>query len=183
LKVYGRLAMTMRIGALARQVGLTTSALRYYEQAGLLPAAVRSEAGYRLYGQEAAGRLGFIRRAQALGLTIGEIRGLLEEPQGDAAVERARLRHVVAHRVADTDRRLRELVELKAELEDMQVRLLRTPGPDCGHVGDCACWLPTQEEVRAMTKDVRAAEDCCCCDCPDCDCCCAGGGGGSPTAT
>jgi DNA-binding transcriptional MerR regulator len=182
LKVYGRLAMTMRIGALARRVGLTTSALRYYEQAGLLPAAERSEAGYRLYGPEAAGRLGFIRRAQSLGLTIGEIRGLLEEPEAETAVERARLRHIVAHRVADTDRRLRELSELKAELEDMQVRLLRTPGPDCGHVGDCACWLPTEEEVRAMTKDVRAAEDCGCCDCPDCDCCC-GTGSGSPTTT
>jgi len=172
--------MAMRIGELARSAGMAASALRYYEQAGLLPPARRSEAGYRLYGPEAAGRLAFVRRARALGLSLREIRQLVDGPRADNGAERAAVRHVVAHKVADVDRRLRELEALRAELSALYVRLLRAPGPDCGHVGDCACWLPTEEEVRAMKADVEsAAGGCCGCSDPDCDChdgcgCCCG---------
>jgi MerR family transcriptional regulator, copper efflux regulator len=169
----------MRIGELARSAGLATSALRYYEQAGLLPPPERTEAGYRLYGPEAVGRLAFIRRAQALGLSVREIRRLVESPRAGNAEERAVLRRVVAHKVAEVERRRQELSDLQADLEALYVRLLRAPGPDCGHVGDCACWLPTEEEVRAMTTAVESARDCCCCDCPDCagkcDCGCSCG--------
>jgi MerR family transcriptional regulator, copper efflux regulator len=167
------MAMAMRIGELARRAGVATSALRYYEQSGLLPPADRTEGGYRLYGPEAVGRLGFIRRAQALGLSIREIRRLVEVPRAGNDVERAAVRHVVAHKVAEADRRLRELAALRSDLEALYVRLLRAPGPDCGHVGDCACWLPTEEEVRAMATDVQSAVDCGCCGCtdPGCGCC------------
>jgi len=167
--------MAMRIGELARTVGLARSALRYYEQAGLLPAVRRSEAGYRLYGPEALGRLAFIRRAQALGLSVGEIRRLVDGPHAGGEAELAKLRRVVAHKLADVERRVQELTGLRADLEALYVRLLRAPGlTGCGHVGDCACWLPTEEEVRAMATDVQSARDCGCCDCPDCgdDCGC-----------
>jgi MerR family transcriptional regulator, copper efflux regulator len=165
--------MAMRIGELARTAGLATSALRYYEQAGLLPAGRRSEAGYRLYGPEALGRLAFIKRAQALGLSVREIRRLVEGPHAGSAAELAKLRRVVAHKLTEVERRVQELTGLRADLEALYVRLLRAPGlADCGHVGDCACWLPNEEEVRAMTTDVQSARSCC--DCPDCgdDCGC-----------
>jgi DNA-binding transcriptional MerR regulator len=167
--------MTMRIGELARTAGLAPSALRYYEQAGLLPAGRRSEAGYRLYGPEAFGRLAFIRRAQALGLSVREIRRLVEGPHAGSDAELSKLRRVVAHKLAEVERRVQELTGLRSDLEALYVRLLRAPGlADCGHVGDCACWLPTEEEVRAMATDVQSVSDCSCCDCPDCgdDCGC-----------
>jgi MerR family transcriptional regulator, copper efflux regulator len=167
--------MAMRIGELARTSGVAPSALRYYEQAGLLPPPERTGAGYRVYDRAALGRVAFIRRAQALGLSVREIRRLVEGPRADNAAERAALRRVVAHKVADVERRLQELHELRADLQALYVRLLRAPGPDCGHVGDCACWLPTEEEVNAMTTDVQACQAGCC-DCADCDCdcgCCA----------
>lgn len=80
LRVYGRsvIATRYRIGQLAGIAGVSPSALRFYEEAGLLQPGERSEAGYRLYGPEAAGRLQFIRRAQGLGLTLGEIHRLLD---------------------------------------------------------------------------------------------------------
>src|SRR5438105_1037552 len=142
--------MAVRIGQLAKDAGVAPSALRYYEEAGLLTPVERTEAGYRLYSTEAIGRLRFIQRAQALGLSLKEIQELVAAPAADAAAERGRLQHVVAHKLAVTEQRLADLGALRAELEAMYVRLTRAPGPDCGHVGDCGCWLPTEQEVRAM---------------------------------
>ncbi len=160
--------MALRIGDLARRAGVATSALRFYEEAGLLAPSGRTEAGYRLYDEAALGRLSFIQRARALGRSLQQIRELVASPSTRVA-DRGRLRHAVAHKLADTDRRVAELTTLRTELEALYVRLLRAPGPDCGHLGDCGCWLPTEEEVMTMREDVEA---CCCCDDPTCDCGC-----------
>jgi MerR family transcriptional regulator, copper efflux regulator len=146
---------------------VSTSLLRYYEEQELLSPATRTEAGYRIYGAEAIGRLGFIQRAKALGLTLREIRQLVQEP-GDATTDLARLRHVIAHKLADTKQRIAELEALQDELEGLYLRLGRT-APPCGHIGNCECWLPTEEEVKQMSDAVREAECCTCCDCP-CPC-------------
>jgi MerR family mercuric resistance operon transcriptional regulator/MerR family gold-responsive transcriptional activator of gol and ges genes len=69
---------TYTIGALAKEVGLSTEALRYYERLGLLQPAERTPTGYRRYDEHALHRLRFIRQAQALGFTLEEIRELLE---------------------------------------------------------------------------------------------------------
>ncbi|MEX0692452.1 MAG: MerR family transcriptional regulator [Gemmatimonadales bacterium] len=65
------------IGALARQAAVNVETIRYYERRGLLPEPPRSRSGYRHYGPDAAVRLEFIRRAQALGFTLEEIGALL----------------------------------------------------------------------------------------------------------
>ena len=170
----------IRIGELAKLAGVSTSALRYYEEAGLLGPAARTEAGYRMYGPEALGRLQFVQRAKALGLSLQEVRQLLASPAADVGAERDRLRHLVAHKLADTRARIAELQALDQELESLYLRLLRAPGPECGHVGDCGCWLATDEEVKAMANEVSCCsapccQDCACslgqsCDCPDCPC-------------
>ncbi|PZS26069.1 MAG: heavy metal-responsive transcriptional regulator [Pseudonocardiales bacterium] len=170
----------MRIGELAQLAGISTSALRYYEETGLLGPAARTEAGYRIYREEAVGRLQFVQRAKALGLSLEEIRQLLTSPEADVGTERDRLRHLVAHKLAETRARIAELQALDQELESLYVRLLRVPGPDCGHLGDCGCWLPSDEEVKAMAKEVACCGQLCCpncacsqgqsCDCPDCPC-------------
>lgn len=167
----------MRIGQLAKTVGIAPSALRYYEEAGLLEPAKRSPAGYRLYPEAAVGRLQFIERAKTLGLSMREIRVLLDSPREGSAGERAKLRHLVAHKLAETKSRVAKLEYLHIELERLYVRLDRTPGPECGHVGDCPCWLPTEEEVMRMSQETKAtgACSCCGCECPGtdghCSCC------------
>ncbi|MEX2598539.1 MAG: MerR family transcriptional regulator [Dehalococcoidia bacterium] len=158
----------MRIGELAGKAGVSTSLLRYYEEQGLLQPA-RTESGYRQYPPEAFGRLGFIKRAKTLGLSLDEIRQLLRDPV-PAEQALARLRHVIAHKLVDTQRRIAELETLRTELETLHVRLGRS-GPPCGHLGECACWLPTQEEVTQMTIEVREAACCDCCDESACTCC------------
>ncbi len=164
----------MRIGELARRAGVSTSLLRYYEEQGLLGPAARTEAGYRVYGADSLGRIGFIQRAKSLGLSLREIRQLVEE-SADSDTEQARLRHAIAHKLADTRSRIAELETLRRELEALYVRLDRGV-PPCGHIGDCECWLPTEKEVKRMANEVSNVEacTCCCCPCPDdepCTCC------------
>lgn len=64
----------MTVSQLARRTGTTADTVRYSERIGLLPAAERSHAGYRLFGQDALERVAFVRRAQRFGLQLDEIR-------------------------------------------------------------------------------------------------------------
>jgi DNA-binding transcriptional MerR regulator len=67
----------MTIGELARRANVNPRTLRYYERIGLLAPATRTAAGYRLYTEQDAARLSFIRHAQALGLSLAEIAAIL----------------------------------------------------------------------------------------------------------
>ncbi len=72
---------TLTIGQLARRAGIRTSALRYYEELGLLKPAARTGNGYRSYNAEAEQTLRFIQRAQRLGFSLGDIRVMLDSGQ------------------------------------------------------------------------------------------------------
>ena len=107
----------MLIGELAVRSGVAAKTLRYYEDIGVIDVPERSPAGDRLYREDVLPRLEFIRSAQALGLSLGEIRGIValrddgETPCGHVLdLLRARSREV-----ARTIRRLRAIdAELKA---------------------------------------------------------------------
>ena len=68
----------MRISEVANRAGVSPPTIRYYEEIGLLPKASRSSAGYRRYTDAAVEELRFIRKAQAIGFSLGEIRGILQ---------------------------------------------------------------------------------------------------------
>jgi DNA-binding transcriptional MerR regulator len=65
------------IGDLAKESGVKIVTIRYYEQIGLMPIAVRTSGNYRSYGDEARQRLKFIRRCRELGFTLNQVRDLL----------------------------------------------------------------------------------------------------------
>jgi MerR family copper efflux transcriptional regulator len=67
----------MQIGELAGRTGVPKKTVRYYEEIGVMPVAARNSSGYRHYGDDAIARLGFVRAAQSVGLTLGEIREVL----------------------------------------------------------------------------------------------------------
>ncbi|MFP5333452.1 MAG: MerR family transcriptional regulator, partial [Acidimicrobiia bacterium] len=67
----------MLIGELARQTGVASRTLRFYEDQDLLPPPDRTPAGYRTYPERAADRVRFIKDAQAAGFTLAEIREIL----------------------------------------------------------------------------------------------------------
>jgi len=67
----------MRIGEIATKSGLSTKTIRYYEGIGLVPEPRRSPSGYREYAEPVVSRLDFIKAAQSVGFTLGEIREIL----------------------------------------------------------------------------------------------------------
>ena len=72
----------LTVSKLGGRVGVSPGTIRYYERSGLLPAADRTPAGYRLYDEQVAERLRFIKGAQRVGLRLREIRELLEVLDG-----------------------------------------------------------------------------------------------------
>lgn len=109
------------ITALSREVGIASSALRYYESVGLLGAERRTRSGYRMYGPDAADRVRFIRLAQEAGLTLEDIRAVLE-PRGSAAGCGA-VRGVLTMRLEDVRAKITTLQRFeKALLEGISCR-------------------------------------------------------------
>jgi DNA-binding transcriptional MerR regulator len=105
----------MTIGELAKHANVNPRTLRYYERIGLLAPATRTAAGYRLYTEQDAARLGFIRRAQALGLTISEIAAIIALREAGTVP----CRHVATlarEKVAQIDARLAALQALRDDL-------------------------------------------------------------------
>lgn len=110
----------MLIGEVAEASGTTTKALRFYEQAGLLPPPARTSGGYRDYTPDVVARLDFIRRSRTAGLTLAEIREVLDvRDAGSAPCHH--VQQLLAARLSDLDRQIAELRALRdtvAELSD-----------------------------------------------------------------
>ena len=105
----------MTIGQLAARLELNPRTIRYYEHIGLLPAPERTEAGYRVYGAADEERLRFIRSAQRLGLSLGEIKETIAfRERGERPCRY--VAEVLERRVDEVSRRLSELREVKREL-------------------------------------------------------------------
>jgi MerR family copper efflux transcriptional regulator len=68
----------LRVGAVAKAAGVGVQTLHYYERVGLLSKPARSAANYRLYSPEAVRRVRFIKKAQAVGLTLEETKQILD---------------------------------------------------------------------------------------------------------
>ena len=108
----------MRIGELAAAVGTTTKTLRFYEEAGLLRPAGRTAVGYRQYGPGAVGRLDFIRRGRAAGLTLAQIREILDvRDQGQAPCRH--VEEVLEKRLAALDAQIADLRLLRGTIAQL----------------------------------------------------------------
>lgn len=109
----------MLIGELGKRLNVNPKTIRYYEKIGLLPPPARTPAGYRLYSEEDAERLAFIRRARALDFSLDEIREILAlRERGEAPCPYV-LRQIEA-KIAEVDRKIEQLRRLRAELEELQ---------------------------------------------------------------
>ena len=119
----------LTIGEVANRAGLRTSAVRYYEEIGILPEPERVN-GRRRYGPEAVERLEVIRFAQAAGLSLDEIR-VLFHGFGEAVPPPPRWQEVAT-------RKLRELDEQAARMGRMRRVLEATLACGCVTLEDCA---------------------------------------------
>jgi MerR family copper efflux transcriptional regulator len=119
----------LTIGRLARLGGVNLETVRYYEREGLIPKPPRTRAGYRLFPQDAARRLRFIKRAQELGFSLTEIRELLSlRPSSDRPKVRARAQA----KIADIDQKIQSLQAMKKVLGTLVDRC-----EHCGPMGEC----------------------------------------------
>lgn len=108
--------MKLRIGELAKKLGLNAQTIRYYERIGLLPEPERTEAGYRLYRDEDLRRLKFVKNARNAGLTLGEIKEVLAfHERGEAPC--SYVTEAIARRAEEVDRQITELTKFKKELD------------------------------------------------------------------
>ena len=134
--------LQMRIGEVARQAGVRVSLIRYYEEIGLLPEAERVS-GQRRYDETVLRRLAVIDVAQRAGLSLDEIRELVDhgnDPMND------RLRELAA-------RRLPEIDALIERARRVRTWLQTATGCDCQAIDDCALFddavLPALEHTKA----------------------------------
>lgn len=122
----------MKIGELARTAQAQSETIRYYERAGLMPQAARTEANYRVYDGSDVERLAFIRQCRLLDMTLGEIRTLLQfkdAPQENCTKVDALLDAHIGHVVT----RIGELKRLKGQLKALRKQCTSGhAGTECG---------------------------------------------------
>jgi DNA-binding transcriptional MerR regulator len=106
----------MHIGTVAKMVGVSVDAIRFYERNSLLPRAARSEGGFRRYGEHDVETLAFIRRVQGLGFKLSEVRGLIGL-RGSRMQPCAPVRRRLQAKLADVREKLANLKKLEHELQ------------------------------------------------------------------
>lgn len=133
------MSTTYRIAEAASLSGFSAPTLRYYEEIGLLPVAVRSDNGYRLYDDSTLARLQFIARAKGLGCSLEEIAELTKSWEtGLCSPVQTRLQSLVDAKIADAQARIVELTGLTAELQQAAA-VLSTHTPDGPCDDRCGC--------------------------------------------
>ena len=117
---------TFTIGELAARTGMTPDALRYYERVGVIAPSGRTEGGFRIYTAEAIARLRFIKQAQLHGLTLVEIRELLQVDARPGVGRCRRVQRLLQRKLTELDERLQQLQEFRRALEAYLAQCNRT---------------------------------------------------------
>jgi DNA-binding transcriptional MerR regulator len=132
----------MLIGALAAAAGMPAKTIRFYEQAGLMPAPPRTPAGYRDYPPSALDRLAFIRHAQVAGFTLAEIRSVLAiRDSGNPPCRHVAI--LIGQHLAQAERRIAELTRTHDVLIDLQRRAAAISPADCAEPEICSILTTT----------------------------------------
>lgn len=127
----------MKIGDVARQSGLPSKTIRYYEEIGLIRPAIRQDNGYRDYDDRAIRMLHFVKRARGLGFSVADCRNLLSLYQ-DRDRASADVKALARHRVEDIDRKVAELQDMRQALLHLIDRCQGDDRPDCPIIDDLA---------------------------------------------
>lgn len=114
------------IGRIARRVGIRPSAIRYYERQGILQPTVRGANGYRTYSDDAVKVLLFVKRAQSLGITLKEIKPLVNlATQGQQPCKH--VKELARNHLREINDKIRELQTLQNELHALLRRRAGRP--------------------------------------------------------
>ena len=125
------------IGEAARRSGVTAKMIRHYESLGLLKAARRTDAGYRLYDEPDIHTLRFIRRARDLGFSIKEIEQLVGLWQNRRRAS-ADVRRIAQGHITALDAKIQELEGMRRTLQQLVHNCHGDARPDCPILDDLA---------------------------------------------
>ena len=141
----------LKIGDLARRVGVTAKAIRFYEARRVLPAPARGANGYRLYSDETADMLRFIKQATGLGLTLAEIKDIIAIRQGGRP-PCTHVHQLLKDKAAELDRKLADLMMVRRRVRQSLAAWKRAPSAKaavCPHIETSSTRTRFQERKRA----------------------------------
>lgn len=144
----------LAIGEAAAASGLPIKTIRYYEEIGLIPRAMRTNrsargSGHRIYSDEDVGRLRFVRHARLFGLSLADIRELLALAEGDGCLSRQpEYRKILERHLHQIDERVRHLLGLRAAIEGLMSPARHANATECSW-STCECIQPVQPASSA----------------------------------
>lgn len=131
------------VGEIARRVGVSTSALRFYETEGLITSE-RASSGHRRYHADVLRRVSFIRAAQRVGLTLSEIRDALSSLPDERTPNARDWAHLARQWRPQLEERIKLLTRLRDQLDECI-------GCGCLSLTSCGIWNP--DDVAAEFGD------------------------------
>jgi DNA-binding transcriptional MerR regulator len=147
----------LRIGEVSKRSGIGIEALRFYEKSALLDKPSRTFSGYRVYGPEILERLAFIKRAQALGFSLDEIKRIVDDARtGQSPCDE--VREIVSRRLEELDERMREMRRYRKELAETLEewnKVGRAPGHICGLIESSHVEHGSKEKKIGAAKAVK----------------------------
>jgi Cu(I)-responsive transcriptional regulator len=139
----------LNIGEAAAAAGVSAKMVRHYEQIGLLPAAARTDSGYRQYGERDVSILRFIRQSRRLGFSIEQIAELLwlwsNRQRASREVKALAQGHLEA-----LEEKMRELAQMQAALEKLVSHCHGDDDPQCAILDELAISSPQAPEPGAI---------------------------------
>lgn len=120
----------MNISDVAKKTGLTSKAIRFYEEKGLVTPPLRSENGYRSYTQQQLNELTLLRQARLVGFNLeecGELVNLFNNPARHSADVKAR----TLQKVADIEQHIKELQAMRRQLLELANACPGDDSADC----------------------------------------------------
>lgn len=119
----------LKIGELAKQTGLAVGTLRYYSDLGLLQPVMRGENGYRYYDQNANRQVEFIKKAQAIGFTLEEIKtilGVCDRGEKPCSL----VQSLLNKKISQLETQIKKMSLFKQELEEYRTSWVKNPNPE-----------------------------------------------------
>ena len=127
----------MNIGEAAKISGVNAKLIRHYESIGIIPKAIRSDAGYRTYSETEVHILSFVRRARSLGFSMKEIKKLVglwrNKSRASSEVKNLAVKHI-----EEMEQKIYELQEMVKTLKHLAKNCQGNSRPDCPILNDLA---------------------------------------------
>jgi len=124
------MAAHLTIGQAAEASGISRKMIRYYEETGLLPQALRSDSGYRYYDQAAVEQMQFIKRARDMGFSLERIQQLMSFWHDDQR-HSADVKALAQQYIAELDENIAQMQTMRNELHNWVDNCHGDDRPEC----------------------------------------------------